>query len=386
MVLNDRLKVLVGVYMVRGPLGAMTWHYLQYAAGLARLGHDVTVVEDSDDQEYTCLDPRTGEVGTDPTYGLEYTRKALAPFGLQDRFAYYDVHGGGWTGPARATVLQDFADADLYLNVSGVNAFRSWHAQVPVRVYVDTDPGFVQVRNFTEPSRRRDVEAHNRFLTFGERFGAADCRIPDDGFPWRPTRQPVVLDAWPVTPPRPGAPMTTVLKWDSYRTRALGDLVLGMKSASFDQVLDLPSTAPLPLEMAIGAPYPAKALLSAGWRLRNPFIEAVDPPAFQRYVQSSTGEFTVAKHGYVVTRGGWFSERSAHYLASGRPVVTEETGFSDLLPTGEGLLAFTTRDGAQAALEQVAADPARHGTAAREIAEAHFDSDVVLTRLLEDVA
>lgn len=384
MVLRDRLKVVVGVYMVRGPMGALSWHYLQYALGLARLGHDVTVVEDSDDHQWTCWDPTAGVLGTDATYGLKYTGQVLDRVGLGDRWTYYDAHGAGWTGPAAGVVETTLRDADVYVNVSGANVPRPWLDNVPRRVFVDTDPGFVQVRHLKDPVRRASAQRHNVFLTYGERFGAADCRIPDDGFPWRPTRQPVVLDAWPVTAPLPDTAFTTVLRWDSYAPVVHGELSLGMKSQSFAPFVDLPTSTSVPLEMAVGAPAPEQLLTAHGWRLRDPQVVAPDPWGFQRYVAGSAGEFTVAKHGYVATRGGWFSERSAHYLASGRAVVTQDTGFTDLLPTGEGLLSFTDRDGALAAVEQVAADPVRHGAAARDVAAAHFDARAVLDQLLED--
>lgn len=382
--LKDRLKIIVGVYIVRGPMGAMSWHYLQYAAGLAQMGHEVTVIEDSDDHEWTCYDPTTGLLGTDPTYGLRYLAKALERFGLGEQWSYYDAHRGGWTGPATGRIARTLREADVYVNVSGANAMRSWLEPVPRRVFIDTDPGFVQVRNLTDPARHEATSGHNVFLSFGERIGAIDCLVPDDGFPWRPTRQPVILDAWPVTPPPPGAPFTTVMKWDSYHPVTHNGLSLGMKSQSFATVVDTPQSVAVRLEMAMGAPYPASVLADNGWLVRDPQAVAHDPWAFQQYVAGSAGEFTVAKHGYVVTRGGWFSERSANYLAGGRPVITQETGFSDVLPTGVGLLSFRDREEAITALEDVVAAPHQHAVAARAIAAEHFDARMVLTRLLED--
>lgn len=382
--LKDRLKIIVGVYIVRGPMGGMSWHYLQYAAGLAQMGHDVTIIEDSDDHEWTCYDPTTGLLGTDPTFGLRYLTRALDRFGLGEHWSYYDAHGGGWTGPAAARIEQTLRDADVYVNVSGANVLRPWLHSVPRRVFVDTDPGFVQIRNLSDHARREATAGHNVFLSFGERIGAVDCLIPNDGFPWRPTRQPVILDAWSMTPPPPGAPFTTLMKWDSYRSVSYDGLELGMKSESFMSILDLPSAVGVPLEIAIGSPCPAKLLTEHGWLLRDPDAVAHDPWAFREYVAASAAELTVAKHGYVATRSGWFSERSANYLASGRPVITQETGFSDVLPTGAGLLSFRDRDEALAALADVVAHPARHASAARALAAEHFDARNVLTQLLRD--
>lgn len=385
MVLGEQLNVVVGVLLVRAPLGAQAWHYLEYAAGLKRLGHRVTVVEVADEHEWTCYDPTTGELGTDATYGLAYVQRALAPHGLADDWAYHDCHSDGWTGPAAATLADRFRAADLFLNVSGVNAVTHGLETIPRRVFIDTDPGFVQVRNLRKEEMRSHSDAHNAFFTFGELFGRPGCRIPSDGYDWRPTRQPVLLDAWAVTAvPGEGA-LTTVMKWDSYRVQEHDGLRLAMKSDSVLPFLHLPERCPVPLEMALGGAAPRDGLRSLGWQLVDPQQVAGEPDEFQAYIAGSLGELAIAKHGYVVTRGGWFSERSAHYLASGRTVVTQETGFSDLLPTGSGLLSFENPDQAVAAVQQVAADPAGHGAAAREIAVEHFDSDKVLTRLLDDV-
>jgi len=384
--LTDRLRIVVAVYMVRGPMGALSWHYLQYALGLAQLGHHVTVVEDSDDHEWTCWDPSTGTLGIDPTYGLEFTAEIFDRVGMSDCWVYYDAHQPGWVGPAARDITARLLDADLFINISGANLVRPWTERIPRRVFIDTDPGFVQVRHLTDPVRRAAAEQHNRFLTFGERFGQPDCQVPDDGFAWRPTRQPVCLDAWPVRPPVPDGPFTTVMRWDSYRPATFGDLRLGMKSESFASYFSLPSRTTARLQMALGAPFPGEELEDAGWQLCDPQQIAPLPWDFQDYVARSAGEFTVAKHGYVATRSGWFSERSAGYLASGRPVITQETGFSSVLPTGSGLIAFDDPETALAALEDVTAQPRRHADAARDIAVEHFDSRRVLQKLLDDVS
>lgn len=378
------MRVVVGVYLVRGPMGGLSWHYLQYALGLARLGHDVWVVEDSGDHEWCCYDPVRGAVDSDATYGLEYTRRVCDRLGLGERWAYHDVHGGGWRGAAAERIMSAIAGADLFLNLSGATVMRDWLREIPRRAFVDTDPAFRQVRTLTEAADRELAEAHTSFHTFGELWGAPGCRIPDDGLPWRPTRQPVVLDAWPVTDVPAAGPFTTVMRWDSYAVREWDGLALGMKSRSFDQIADLPSRVAAPLELALGGPSPADDLVRRGWRVVDPQVAIPDPWAFQRYLQGSAAELTVAKHGYVASCSGWFSERSAAYLASGRAVVAQDTGFSELLPCGEGLIGFDDADGAAAAVEAIRAEPERHARAARAIAEEHFDARRVLDELLED--
>jgi hypothetical protein len=383
MTLGDKLRIAVGVYVVRGPMGGLSWHYLQYVLGLARLGHDVIAVEDSGDHEWCCYDPTLGTNDTNAAYGLDYARKAYARLDLNERWAYFDAHGEGWCGPAAEHMPAFLRDVDLFINVSGATAMRPWYEEIPHRALIDTDPGFRQIRHLTESADRALAERHTAFFTFGERFGRDGCTVPRDGFRWQPTRQPVVLDAWPTTQMPAAGAFTTIMRWDSYAVRRYESLELGMKSHSFAPYQGLPSLSTATMEMAVGAPYPDAELAAQGWRLQDPHQVAPDPWALQEYIANSLGEFTVAKHGYVTTRSGWFSERSAGYLASGRPVITQETGFGELLPTGRGLHAFHDLDTALAAIDAVLSDPQGQGSAAREIAEQHFDSDRILADLVQ---
>jgi hypothetical protein len=266
-----------------------------------------------------------------------------------------------------------------------VNPVRDWVSEVPVRAFIDTDPLFVQVRNLTDEKSRAHASAHNVFFTFAVNIRNGTARIPDDGFNWRPTRQPVVLDMWNVETPPPSAPYTTVMQWQSYPALEYAGKRYAMKAESFEPFFDLPSMTAAPLEIALGGEAaPRSALRSKRWRLQNPLEVARMPGDFQNYLRASRGELAVAKHGYVESNSGWFSERSANYLASGRPVITQETGFSEWLPTGDGLFSFTDSGEAVEAIDAIERDYAHHSTAARRLAEEHFDSDMVLTRLIEE--
>lgn len=377
------LRVVVLGYLIRGPMGGLAWHHLQYVAGLHRLGHDVLFIEDSDD--YPACFHLDGEVDTDPAEGLTFVRQTFDRLGLGERWAYHDAHAACWRGAAAEGAERFCRSADVVLNVSGINPLRDWWADVPVRVLIDTDPVFVQVRHLQSESSRAFARAHNAFFTFAENFGKPGCIVPDDGLPWQPTRQPVVLDAWPLEPAPKAAAFTTVMQWDSYRTVEHAGVSYGMKSRSFEPYFDLPMRCGATLELAIGGASkpPRQKLGAAGWRVRNPISFARDPWEYQRYIVESAGEFSIAKHGYVISHSGWFSERSANYLASGRPVVLQDTGFSDVLPTGAGLMAFESPDEAIDMLDRVERDWARHAAAARAIAEEYFDARKVLGRLLE---
>lgn len=378
------LRVVVLGYIVRGPMGGLAWHHLQYAAGLDQLGHDVLFVEDSDDYP-ACVHLDGRSLDTNPDEGLAFARRAFDRLGLGERWAYHNAHAHRWHGPAAERAETFCQSADIVLNVSCVNPVRTWWAQAPVRVLIDTDPVFVQVRHLHSDVGQAYAAAHNAFFTFAEKFGQPDCTVPDDGLPWQPTRQPVVLDAWPVEPAPANAPFTTIMQWDSYRNVEHAGVMYGMKSHSFGPYTDLPQRTDAPLELAIGgaSKAPRQKLEAAGWRVSNPIDFTRDPWDYQRYIGDSAGEFSVAKHGYVISRSGWFSERSANYLAAGRPVVVQDTGFSDVLPTGEGLLTFNNLDEAAEMLDRVQRDSARHAAAARRIAEACFDARKVLAHLLE---
>ncbi len=382
---DNSFRVVVLGYIVRGPLGGLAWHHLQYVLGLARLGHDVYFVEDSDDFP-SCYDPSRDAVDADPTYGLRFIQEAFTRIGLPDRWAYHDALQGIWHGPLASVFADQKLQADLLLNVSAANPVRDWMLSIPNRVMIDTDPVFTQIRHLTDVAARARAELHTAFFTFGENYGTDRATIPMDGLAWRPTRQPIVLDAWPVRPAPCDGRFTTVMQWDSYSAATFGGRRFGMKSDSFTPYLALPSRVVpgVELELAIGGSTAVWDRLSGcGWRIRNPLDVTLDPWTYQRYIQESRAEFTVAKHGYVVSRSGWFSERSAAYLASGRPVVTQETGFSDWLRSDRGVLSFETPEEAVDAIAELHGHYEAHRQVAREVAKQYFEAAVVLPRLLD---
>lgn len=379
----SRLRIIVLGYVVRGPLGGMVWSNLHFLMGLARLGHDVYFVEDSDDYP-SCYDPSRGVMDTDPTYGLQFAARTFDRIGLGDRWAYYDAHTMRWFGPCAARILDVCATGDLLLNLCGVNPLRPWLLQIPARAFVDEDPAFTQIRHLTNPAARDLALGHTAFFSFGENIGSSRSAIPDDGFPWQVTRQPVVLDTVPVTPGPVQGKFTTVMQWDSYPAREYDGRHYGMKSDAFVPYLDLPRQAGPIFELAVGNPSAPRALLrSKGWKVRNPLPLSRDSWTYQCYVRRSKAEFSVAKQGYVVSRSGWFSERSACYLASGRPVLIQDTGFSDWLGGGSGIFPFTTPEEALVGIEEINARYEFHCRAARMIAEAFFDARNVLPSLIE---
>ncbi len=381
------MRIVVLGYMVRFPSGGMIWHHLHYVVGLHRLGHEVLFVEDSEDYD-SCFHASDGRLDRDPAEGIAFVSKVFEQVGLAGRLAYFDQFTNRWHGPAASATPGFLQHADLLLNVSCINPLRGHTRGVPVRALIDTDPLFVQIRHLQWPEALQRAREHNAFFSFGENVGRPDCDIPDDGLPWKPTRQPICLEGWPVaTPASPPASYTTVMQWNAYKVVTHLGRTFGMKSQSFEAFESVPSRVGPKFELAIGGPppIPRDRLRAAGWTLRDSREVTRDPWVYQDYLRGSRGEFTVAKHGYVAARTGWFSERSANYLALGRPVITQDTGLANLYPCGKGLLAFSSMDEAVAALEAVEHDYEAHCAAARALAESHFDSSRVLQRLLNEL-
>jgi hypothetical protein len=390
--------IVTGLIGQHPTLGGMTWHHLQYVLGLARLGHDVYYVEDSGEWPY---DPGAvvGGLQTNCAPNVRHLAAVLGRFGLADRWAFRCPLDGRWFGLSERRRSALLRSTDLLVNVSGSLERPSEYRGIPALAYVDTDPVFAQIKLARGPSVFRSlVDAHDVHFTFGERLPAA---LTATGHRWLATRQPIVLAEWAGTRPARD-PYTTVMSWSSYASEAFRGRRYGQKDVELLRFLDLPhAVRPAALELAVdfrppyeGRPAPqrarrddAAAMLAAhGWRLVDPRRACGTPDAYRDYVMSSRGEWTVAKNAYVEGRCGWFSERSACYLAAGRPVVAQDTGLSDVLPVGEGLLAFTSPAEAEAAVREVERDHARHARAARAVAEEYFDSAVVLTRLLDEAS
>jgi len=377
------MRILVLGYLVRGPLGGLAWHHLQYVLGLSKLGHNVYFLEDSDDYE-SCYDPIRRIKTKDPGAGLEFADQLFSRFGLEDRWAYYDAHTSIWYGGYAGSIPELCKTADLLLNVSGVNPLREMFLQVPVRVLIDTDPVFTQIRHLTDAAAMRNASAHTAFFSFGENIGTPGCSIPLDGMPWRPTRQPVILEAWPDTPGPAQGNLTTVLHWHSYPAREYLGRSYDMKSASFQPYLELPKKVRPRLELALGgSSAPRDLLREQGWIISDPLEAARDPWFYQQYIQSSRAEFTVAKHGYVISSSGWFSERTAAYLASARPVIIQDTGFGTWLPESRAVLVFRSPEEAVQAIASLQEDYDQRCREARALVAGYFSHATVLNALIE---
>jgi hypothetical protein len=365
------VAVVAGAIANKPGSGGEAWVRLSYVAGLRRLGWTVHVIEQIAPE--VCAGPAVAYFDAVlAAHGDAATSTLVGPSGER-------LHGGA------AAPEELAAEAHLLLNVSGNLTAPALLARFRRTAFVDVDPGFTQVwhADGTLP-----IPPHGVHFTIAENIGRAGCSIPTAGIRWRTTRPPVVLDDWPVAATADRR-FTTVATWRAPYGRLVHDgRTYGIKLDQFRKVLPLPGRCRQAFELALDI-HPdderdLAALREHGWRLVDPRAVAGDPARFRSYVQGSGAEFSVAQGVYVDTRSGWFSDRTARYLASGKPALVQDTGFGDTLPTGEGLVAFGTLDEAAVGAEAIAAAYERHARAARAIAEEHLDSDVVIGRLLED--
>jgi hypothetical protein len=356
------------------------------------MGHDVWYLEDSGEWPYDVRGSggRASAVA-DCSANLAHLQSVMSRIGFADRWMFRCPIGSTWFGLPDAQRRAVLDHADLLINVSGTLNRPEEYRSVKRLAYIDSDPVFTQVKIASGEGRFPGrVGQHDVHFSFGERFADANGPdVPATCFDWQPTRQPIVLSEWRSAETTRSA-YTTVLNWASYRAESYNGRRLGQKNVELDRFIDLPRrVAPTQLELAVkgvrrrGKPTaPIERLLRHGWRVVSPDVVCPDLDSYRDYIASSRGEWSVAKHGYVAGQVGWFSCRSACYLATGRPVVVQDTGFSDVLPVGEGIVAFRTLDEAVDALADVESKYERHARAARAIAEEYFDSKRVLGELI----
>jgi hypothetical protein len=376
------MRIVVSGYMVRYPLAGMAFAYFHYVLGLKRLGHDVAYLEESG-WPSSCYNPIEREMGDDPRAGLAFARSLMSSHDMRIPVWYVNRDSGKLEGGDWDEVKRFLADTDLLLNLGGV----CWLPEFSLcrcRALVDMDPFFTQVRRFGAVP----LEEHDVHFTYGGNIGRPGCDVPTAGVEWLPTVPPVVPDVWESAPPAADAAFTTVANWSAYGAVTYQGRRYGQKDEEFMRLLDLPGRTSQRLELALSgaAPDVLERLRAAGWSIRTGGEVSTDARVYTSYVAGSRGEFSVAKQGYVVTKSGWFSDRTVCYLAAGRPVVLQDTGFRDWLPAEGGVFAFSSLEEAAQCLEQAHSDYAAHCRAARETAERVFSYRVVLPRLLNAVA
>jgi hypothetical protein len=392
---NDKLRIIVCGMVGAHPLGGVAWDYFHYLLGLAELGHDVYYHEDT-----WCWvnDPVLGYPSDDPAYTVNFISSFFenhAPH-LKDRWHYLHLHDRHFGMPAEA-FDRVARNADVFLNISGASMFPNQLNPRCIKVFVDTDPGYNQIVMATQPAWSENVDrwiaqvrAHDRHLTYAENIYADDCLLPRLDIDWRPTRCVVTLDPWRQyrdRPPGAAAAFTTVMSWTYFKGPLVYEGVeYGAKGPEFQKFMSLPRRVDAPLSVAVaGFTQPAEEIDNNGWRRIEAAPASRTPAQYLQFIADSLGEWSIAKNCYVAPRTGWFSCRTACYLAAGRPAVVQDTGWSRFLPSGRGLLAFSTMDEAVESLRRVATDLPAHRAAAYDVAREYLAPDRVLPPMIQAI-
>ena len=374
--------VVAGALANKAGNGGEAWVRISWANGLAGLGANVHLLEEIDIT--SCVDAAGAPCDIEQSANLEFFREVTRAHGL---IATLLASDGRAFGAPLAELRELAGAADLLVNISGHLRSPALLRRFRRKAYVDIDPGFTQLwhaAGMSDPG----VADHDVHFTIGENIGSPECDLPCGGVEWIPTRQPVVLEDWPLVPATGTDRFTTVASWrGAYGPVEHRGRTLGVKAHEFRKYLELPGRIDQRLELALDIHAAdngdRRRLLDHGWQLVDPRRHAASPEQFRSYVHSSSGEFSVAQEVYVATRSGWFSDRTVRYLASGRPALVQDTGFSRHLPVGTGLVPFSSMEEAVLGAKSIESDYSAHAAAARSIAELHFDANVVLPRFLE---
>lgn len=365
--------------------GGAAWTRLSYVLGFMKLGFDTYFVEQIDPG--SCTDAAGVQVPFEQSVQRMYFQHVMEQFGLGDASALIYDQGPQTHGLTWAELLGVAEAASLLVNVTGHLTIGTLRDAIRRRVYVDLDPGYTQfwIESGIEGSR---LEGHDAYFTVGENIGAPGCPIPTCGLEWLPLRQPVVLEHWPVSTSGDHDRFTTIASWRGPYGRVVhGGRTFGLKAHEFRKYIDIPRLVDANFEIALeihpGDERDRDSLDAHGWRVVDPRDVVPDPAAFRAYVQASGAEFSVAQGIYTETGSGWFSDRTVRYLASGKPALVQDTGFSRNFPTGVGLCSFRTLEEAVAGARSILSNYAAHARASRALAEEYFDSDKVLRGMLD---
>jgi hypothetical protein len=383
--MSNKLRLVILGMMGRCPFGGQTWLFLNWIRAFSRLGHEVYYVEDDTVWSY---DPQQNVVTDDCGYAVRHIAGCMERIGLPDRWVFRlaDREDACW-GASERGLAELYRSCDVLLNVTGATDLREEHLAAPFRVYVQTDPVVAELRLANGDEHTRTAFAnHHALVTYGENYGAPDCGVPLNGIRYGKTRQPVDLDLWPMAYDPNARSFTTIANYRQSGSDVEydGEVYRWSKHHEWEKFLDLPRHTAQPFELAMMQVDPAdhERLQAHGWCLVSPFQMSLDVFGdYPAYFRRARAEFTVAKDQNVRLRSGWFSERDVCYLACGKPVVAQDTGFGNVLPTGKGLFAFATMDEALAAIEAINSDYRRHCEAARAIAEEYFEARSVAARL-----
>lgn len=378
--------IIAGSLAQRPGVGGHAWVFLQYLLGLRRLGFEVLFLDWLD--AAMCRDAAGGRCGVGESWNVRYLAEVMARAGLSDAWSVSFNHGEQTLGRSRAAVLEFARETDVLINVMGFLSETEILGCVRRRAFLDIDPGFGQM--WQELGLAAVFGGHDAYVTIGENIGQPGCTIPTCGLEWITSPQPVVLDQWPAVATADDAAFTSIVSWRGpFGPVEYAGQTYGLRVHEFRKFVSLPHVTGQRFDLALdidpGESRDLALLQENGWNLLDPRAAVSGTDGYRSFIQRSKAELMIAKNMYVQSRGGWVSDRSICYLASGRPVLAQDTGFSQRYPVGEGLLAFKTLEEARAGVEEISRNYARHCGAARDVAVEYFDSDKVLERLLEKI-
>lgn len=387
----EKKKIVILGMMTKMPVAGVAWQNLHYLLGLTRLGYDAYYVED---HARTPTAFMTSDTDDASPKAAAYIDRIFRPYGLGEKWCFHTMHEPSprCFGMSETQLRDLYKSAHLIINLHGGTIPREEHFATNRLIFLETDPVELQIELYHNvPEALEFLKPHCAFFTFGENWGNKDCRLPADSrFKFHPTRQPVIVDLWESAHTNGHAEcFTTVGNWaqPGRKVTFRGETYHWSKHYEFLKFIDLPKKTKQPFELALSSYEPAdkKMLEKKGWRIRHALDLSLEEEPYRQYIQQSRGEFTVAKDQNVRLRSGWFSDRSATYLAAGRPVITQETGFSNVMPTGEGLFGFDDMRDILRAVDRINSDYAKHSKAALTVAREHFNYDVVLPKILKEV-
>ena len=372
------------------PVGGVAWDYLQYAVGLAKLGHDVYYHEDTFKWPYH---PVQASQVADGTYSARYIHNFFKQFApdLCERWHYFHLREKSF-GMSREAFAEIARTADLFLNISGASSTPGELSSSCRKVFIDTDPGYNQIHMLQKREQTGKMpgllRSHDLYFTYAENIHSLDCLLPQLDVEWKTTRMPIVLDLWSkisTKTPIQNASWSSVMTWNDFKDALIYQgKNYGSKTQEFEKIMELPKHSSLSFLIALGGDPPLARLTENGWKVADGPLVTRTPQKYREFIATSRGEISIAKNVYVALRTGWFSCRSACYLAAGRPVVIQNTGFDAVLPTGQGILGFHDLEEAIQALNEIESNYKTHADAAKRIAGDYFDSSKVLNQLIVD--
>lgn len=378
-------RIVFGSWMFRYPLGGNLSWALQYLVGLKDLGHDVYFVEKWA-YENSCYDPRKKVMSNDCSYGLKVVSELLSSFGLKNKWCFVEK-GEIYHGLSKQEINEVFRTCDLYIESGAHGSWNEESSSATSRVFIDVDPGYTHIKFYNALLGGGSLPVFDHYYTIGKNVGKKGNIIPTSGINWRYIYNPVNAKLFTRTLPPANAPYSTIMNWKSYDNVKYKGITYGQKDIEFEKFMVLPQLISAPLEVAVSGLDEAKAavLQHNGWSINSAQEVTITFDSFRRYLDDCKGEFSVCKNVYTATCSGWFSDKSAAYLGSGRPVIVQETGFSKHLPVGEGLFAVNNVEEAKIAIEKVESDYKWHCKKAVEIASEYFEARKVLQGFLSEL-